>query len=876
MFQELKKQLKKIRAYIVRKVELKGFIYDARQLTYELELTNFRKSKKMIQPFLIVDDDMQYELNYSLIGNKLEIHVPFHLIGQVVKKAHILLKINNEKMWIKEAQEYDESQAYFIYDHRYLKVSVSKNIKLSHRHRLYSFSRDGFILNNLDASYNTLYCMIEEGITPAFLLIDHKQNKLRELHIKTTERGLALTGFEYVPQGFWQLYACTDKELRPVQSKKEMLFEFHSLNHCIAINEKDGFLFMQFQPHELIVQSMEFEKQRDMIMLAFRTQIPLEPASVLIMNDLALSENKEYPLSMISESTYSTAIPLEELYRGFSKKRFFILTTAIESVKSQLNLDQTKLAADRWRYPEVIDSQSVSVSFYRRKDASLGVQLPRPKLRKQIRDIKGSRIKGELGSLGRFIDCRVFLLIEERETGLAKELEIERQFSIDLQTINLCDLKSKGKTVLDFYIVLKNSVDEIIRKEKIKYEHADYRKDNFYGHWTEQDLDGNLHHFLLTTTPFDNLKIETFVIAKDLVLPNDPSVKDANVWLIGERYDTAQDNGLALFEWLTANTDIEAYYVIEENALDYQKIKHYQNVLRFGSPEHFNVAFKAKVLLGTHDLENLLPYKPAKGFFGYENTVKVFLQHGVLGRKNVEYHKHNYDLPFDLFVVSSDPEKYDVVIDKFGYNEDEVIVTGLARFDKLPKENDTRDILLMPTWRDWIHNDEQFLNSAYYHAYANLINNAELLALLEDYDVRLNFYPHYRAQVYFNEEIVSNPNRVRFIPLGIRHVQELLIEHALLITDYSTVSFDFTMMNKPVVFYHFDVKQFFKRGILRPVEETFLGKIASTEEELVSLIKDRLEAGFSNYQMDISGVIKYQDYNNSKRIYEHVIQFLNQ
>src|SRR5699024_975307 len=142
--------------------------------------------------------------------------------------------------------------------------------------------------------------------------------------------------------------------------------------------------------------------------------------------------------------------------------------------------------------------------------------------------------------------------------------------------------------------------------------------------------------------------------------------------------------------------------------------------------------------------------------------------------------------------------------------------------------------------------------------------------ILEQYDVNLNFYPHYRAQMFFNDEIAPNSDRIKFIPVGIQHVQELLINHALLITDYSSVSFDFVMMNKPVIYYHFDVKRFFRNGILRPIEETFIGEIAYTEEDLINLIKERLENQMRNYDVDISGIIKYQDHKTRERIYSNV------
>lgn len=176
----------------------------------------------------------------------------------------------------------------------------------------------------------------------------------------------------------------------------------------------------------------------------------------------------------------------------------------------------------------------------------------------------------------------------------------------------------------------------------------------------------------------------------------------------------------------------------------------------------------------------------------------------------------------------------------------------------------------MPTWRDWINTDEAFLTSQYFHNYNGLIHNERLIKILEDNDVQLNFYPHYRAQMYFNDEILNPSSNIKFIQLGTRTVQELLIDHSLLITDYSSVSFDFTLMNKPVIYYHFDVRKFFRQGKLRPLFQTFIGDIARTEDDLIDLIESQIKLNFKSEQPDISGIFKYQDHHNSERIYNSV------
>src|SRR5699024_5925615 len=109
-----------------------------------------------------------------------------------------------------------------------------------------------------------------------------------------------------------------------------------------------------------------------------------------------------------------------------------------------------------------------------------------------------------------------YFYIEERESLNFTKIAIDNNFNLNLSEIDLISLKSKGKTILDFYIVIENAEGEIVRKEKIKYEHANYKKDNYYSHWYKEDQENNKHHFLITTTPFNNLKIETFVINKDI------------------------------------------------------------------------------------------------------------------------------------------------------------------------------------------------------------------------------------------------------------------------------------------------------------------------------------------------------------------------
>ncbi|MCD8879360.1 hypothetical protein [Staphylococcus kloosii] len=283
-----------------------------------------------------------------------------------------------------------------------------------------------------------------------------------------------------------------------------------------------------------------------------------------------------------------------------------------------------------------INGQYYHLNFI--SDNGVYIKYKKPFFKNGVNYINDSKINFFLKADKIYEHCIFTLDFEERYSKEKIEYFIEPGETIlNFDYNEIEKIISKPKTVVDLFITIREQ-DQIVRREKIRYRTAKYKKDNYFSSKVIQDNTQKIY-YLSTITPFKNIKLERFSITNNqLSVMNNPT-KDENIWLIGERFDTAQDNGIVFFKWLRENTSIDAYYVIDENALDFESIKHDENVLKFGSIDHFRIASKAKVLASTHDFENILPYKPAKGFFGYEDTLKVFLQHGVLGRKSVEYHK---------------------------------------------------------------------------------------------------------------------------------------------------------------------------------------------------------------------------------------------
>lgn len=875
---KMNKILRKIKKKLIKKVIFYDYYESEKFINYKLRLVNFINLKKNVEAHFI-SDNKHLKTAYKLERNILTIQLPKEYLYKVDYRAVIKLVINKQEMLITLDEELMNYKENIIFNNKHYGISVNKNITIINRYNEFKFNPGNVSFHISELHYDSMiltldntYPQITANTNIKFYAFSN--NKVRELNTLYNRLSgeLEIKDFSLFSIGLWQLFISIDNELFTLNNQELYTEDFKTFHHVVNIINKENGVYLLFNPHTINSKTISINKYKHNNCIEIQID-PIEKNKhikySILIEDSKQKERVSKPL-LEKNGILHTNISFNELFESASKRRFFIECTGDMPIKYQFNLEETNLIGNGVHMSEEIESQLVDILFYKRKDKSLGLKVSKPRIQKMITKVEDFVLYGYVEKLENFIGCKSYLLIEERGSLESIKIPIERNFKVDLLQFNLVDLKSKSKSIMDIFILVENGSNEIIRKEKIKYKYSDYKKDNYYSHQVIKDNKMNQHHFLITTTPFDNIKIETFVISSEFILPKDPSKKEHNIWLVGERYNTAQDNGIVFFQWLLSNTNIDAYYVIESDALDYQKIKENPKVLVFGSKKHFEIAIKAKVLIGTHDLENILPYKPAKGFFNYEDTYKVLLQHGVLGRKNVEYHKKYYDQPFDLFIVSSDPEKYDVVMDKFGYENHEVAVTGLARFDTLIQTNKPKDILLMPTWRDWINTDEQFIDSEYYATYNSLIHNSYLLELLDKFNVNLNFYPHYRAQDYFNKDLPNLNKRIKFIEQGSRTVQELLIDHALLITDYSSVSFDFSLMNKPVIYYHFDVRRFFRRGILRTIEETFIGRIAYSEEEMIKEIKEQLESGFKNYNLDISKIIKYQDKCNNKRIYDAI------
>lgn len=318
-----------------------------------------------------------------------------------------------------------------------------------------------------------------------------------------------------------------------------------------------------------------------------------------------------------------------------------------------------------------------------------------------------------------------------------------------------------------------------------------------------------------------------------------------DTWLLGERPYKAQDNGLQLFRYLReAHPEINAYYVIEADSPERRNLDGLDNVVTYRSTQHIDVALRAGRFAGTHHADYLYPLRTQQ-FRRAVGGVKVFLQHGVMGTKWLApmYGRNVSTFETDLFIVSSEREKEYIVSD-FGYRPQEVAVTGLARFDTLLIDDvdvKPRQILVIPTWREWLQDPDRFLESEYYERWMSFLTAPAFQSLVDTHGLEVIFCLHPNMQQH-REAFSSIPARI--IMQGEVDVQHLLKESALMITDYSSVGFDFSFLHKPVVYYQFDRDRFLgKMGSHLDLDRELPGQVTETPDELLAAVSACVDNG---------------------------------
>ena len=223
-------------------------------------------------------------------------------------------------------------------------------------------------------------------------------------------------------------------------------------------------------------------------------------------------------------------------------------------------------------------------------------------------------------------------------------------------------------------------------------------------------------------------------------------------------------------------------------------------------------------------------------------ALKTFgLQDKAISKRTKKAHQR-FQAVYNQFhkVVIGSGKMACIFMESFGLPAERMLATGIPRTDffydtelqkqikeklykKHPMFKEKKIILYAPTFRHG-QLDSQQLNLDFDELYKRLKDRFIFIIKLHPaVNVSIDFEKKYPDFIY------------DFSPY--KNVNELLVIIDYLITDYSSIPFEFAILNKPMIFYPYDLEEYKKeQGVIDNYEEMIPGPIAQNTTEIINLL----------------------------------------
>lgn len=352
-------------------------------------------------------------------------------------------------------------------------------------------------------------------------------------------------------------------------------------------------------------------------------------------------------------------------------------------------------------------------------------------------------------------------------------------------------------------------------------------------------------------------------------------LRNKELYLFEDRIDVADDNALHLFRYANSIKDnVKKYFVLSRQSKQFEKVSKIGKVVNFGSLKHKLLILHADKIITTHPYDSFI-----NPFFGEEHDLRplvagllkykvYFLQHGVT-KDNIASWLSKYFITLSLIATVSDKESQSFIDGGYGYDESIIQNLGFPRFDNLQK-NDNKQILIIPTWRKNLSDNKYlFKDSEYFNNLNSFLNNSKLLEMSEK-GYKIVFRPH--PELINFMELFDIPHEI-YVSYD-ESYQDLLNNSSVLITDYSSVFFDFAYIKKPVIYYHPNDDYHYEKSYF-DYDEMGFGDVVKSENDLIEKIEEYIVNSCQmedKYQKRVDEFFTHIDKNNSKRVYDWILR----
>ena len=332
-----------------------------------------------------------------------------------------------------------------------------------------------------------------------------------------------------------------------------------------------------------------------------------------------------------------------------------------------------------------------------------------------------------------------------------------------------------------------------------------------------------------------------------------------------------EESAAYLYERLIDMGYKNVYYIIHKDSphVRFIKPKYMKNIIWAHTFRHYLEFFRCKKFIATESMAQAIEVRIANYFVTKKLQKKkykfVFLQHGVMYMVSLDaagrgFFRKGKAMPKDSKIVVSSKLEAKHFVDLGNFDYEDLYVTGLPFYDRTIKKDTADKIVIMPTWRPWDYNTlcSDCENSSYYKFVLNIYNSVP-----DNLKDKVILLPH---PVVIN--IFKNTPLGKLVPEVISY--DLILEDtALLITDYSSISYSAFYRGANVIFVwnEKDECMEYYGGHLMLNEENVFGDYVY---EYVSL-KEKIENNYLKPQTDnnkerYSKIVEFHDNKNTERL----------
>ncbi|RAP52093.1 MAG: hypothetical protein BZ137_09240 [Methanosphaera sp. rholeuAM130] len=357
--------------------------------------------------------------------------------------------------------------------------------------------------------------------------------------------------------------------------------------------------------------------------------------------------------------------------------------------------------------------------------------------------------------------------------------------------------------------------------------------------------------------------------------------KDKSICIFMDRPESGDDNAAHLFKYAnTIDDQMIKYYALKDDGKCFDELSQSGKVLKYKSFKHKLMYLYADKIISSHPYQTVInPFfeydKITNMFYNGLITSKIyFLQHGVtLG--NISGWLSKFDKDLSLITTVSQEEHDSYLVEGYNYDEDIIQILGFPRYDNL-KNNPKKQILIIPTWRKYLKGNKNFfLNSEYYANLEKLLNNTELIELSKKYGYKIVFKAHPELYRYITDDEryldLLNINEDIYVSED-ESYQQLFEESSIMITDYSSVFFDFAYLKKALIYYQPEDDYHYEDSYF-DFESMGFGDVIHEENCLIEKVEYYINNNCKSeekYRKRVNRFFKYTDKNNCKRVYDWI------